>query len=69
MPPDDRHYTFNPLSNQDKELLLRHGYRPGELPPNEERELLADLRDEAAGDDDSDRLRGDVPADERDDIG
>jgi len=66
MPPEDRHYTYNSLSNEDKELLLRHGYRPGELPPQEERELILDLREQTAGDDDSDRLSGDIPADERD---
>lgn len=66
MPPDDQHYTFNPLSNEDKELLLRHGYRPGELLPEEERDLLRDLRAESDGDEDSDHLSGDVPADERD---
>ena len=65
MPPDDQHYTYNPLSNEDKELLLRHGYRPGELEPSEERELLADLR-ASADDPDADHLSGDVPADERD---
>jgi hypothetical protein len=50
MAADD--YTFNPLHNQDKELLLRHGYRPGELSPEDERELLADLRDQEGLDDD-----------------
>ncbi len=65
MPPDDQHYTYNPLSNEDKELLLRHGYRPGELPPEEERELVEDLREQNGGDDDGDRLSTDVPADER----
>jgi len=66
MPPDDQHYTYNPLSNDDKELLLRHGYRPGELPPEEERELLKDLRGENDGDEDADRLSTEIPADERD---
>jgi len=66
MPPEDQHYTFNPLSNEDKELLLRHGYRPGELLPEEERDLLHDLRAENGDDEDSDHLSGDVPADERD---
>jgi len=66
MPPDDRHYTYNTLGNEDKEMLLRYGYRPGELQPEEERELLADLRAQAADDEDGDRLSGNVPADERD---
>ncbi len=66
MSPDDQHYTYNPLSNEDKELLLRYGYRPGELPPEDERELLMDLRDQVADSTDDDRLSGDVPADERD---
>jgi len=51
---DDQHYTYNSLSNEDKALLLRHGYRPGELPPQEEHELVRDLRDQTDGDDDSD---------------
>ena len=63
---DDQRYTYNPLNNDDKELLLRHGYRPGELPPEEERELIADLRAQTDGDDDSDRLSTEVPADEFD---
>jgi hypothetical protein len=63
---NDQHYTFNPLTNEDKDLLLRHGYIPGELPDAEERELLADLRGEGADDTDADRLSTDVPADERD---
>ena len=66
MPPDDQHYTFNELSNEDKELLLRNGYKPGELPPQEERELIKDLRDQTDDDEDSTRLSSDVPGDERD---
>lgn len=66
MPADDQHYTYNPLSNEDKELLLTHGYRPGELEPDEARELLEDLRAQTGGDEDSDRRSGDIPADERD---
>jgi len=65
MPPEDTHYTHNPISNADKELLLRHGYRPGELGPDEERDLLADLQAQTDGDEDSDRLSTDIPADER----
>jgi len=64
MQPDD--YTYNTLSNEDKELLLRNGYKPGELPPEEERELIADLRDQRDDDDDSDRLSNEVPGDELD---
>ncbi len=69
MAPDNQHYTYNELSNSDKELLLRYGYRPGELPAEEERELLADLRAQSSGDDgdeDSDRASTDIPGDERD---
>jgi len=66
MPPDDEHYTYNVLSNEDKELLLRHGYVPNELTPEEARELLTDLRDETDGDTDSDRLSTEAPPDERD---
>lgn len=65
MPPDDSHYTFNPLTNEDKELLLRNGYRPGELDPRDERDILEDLRADSDDPDDT-RLRGSVPADERD---
>jgi hypothetical protein len=65
MSPDDSHYTYNELSNEDKELLLSNGYRPGELAPDEERELLQDLREEFSDvDDDSERI--DPIADERD---
>jgi len=66
MPPDDQHYTYNAMSNEDKELLLRHGYKPGELPPEDERDLIADLWAQTDGDEDSDRLSSDIPADERD---
>lgn len=66
MPPDDTHFTYNEFSNEDKELLLTHGYRPGELSPEEARVLLTDLRAETAGDPDSDRPSTSVPADERD---
>ncbi|HSX05650.1 MAG TPA: hypothetical protein VLF69_04235 [Candidatus Saccharimonadales bacterium] len=66
MPPEDRYYTYNSLTNSDKELLLSHGYRPGELQPDELKELLEDLRAQVGGDEDSDRLSIDVVADERD---
>jgi len=66
MPSADQHYTYNTLGNEDKELLLRYGYRPGELTPEETRDLLADLRAQIADDEDGDRLSGDIPADERD---
>ncbi|MEJ0073525.1 MAG: hypothetical protein WDN27_05640 [Candidatus Saccharibacteria bacterium] len=64
-PDDDGQYTYNEISNDDKELLLRNGYRPGELTPNEARDLLADLREDD-DDDDSGKLSNDVSADERD---
>jgi hypothetical protein len=63
---DDQHYTYNQLSNEDKDLLLRNGYRPGELPPEEERELITDLRNQLDDDDDSDRPSTAVSGDERD---
>lgn len=56
MPPDDQHFTYNPLSNEEKELLLANGYRPGELAPEDEQDLLRDLREETSDiDDDSER--------------
>ena len=66
MPSDDPHFTYNPLSNDDRDLLLRNGYKPGELPSDEEQELLRDLRNQADDDEDSDRLSSEVSADERD---
>jgi hypothetical protein len=63
---DDQRYTYNELSNDDKELLLSHGYRPGELSPDEARDLLADLREQEGGDEDSDRPSDAVTGDERD---
>lgn len=41
--PDDK-FTYNTLSNDDKDLLYSNGYKPGELPPEDERDLLNDLR-------------------------
>lgn len=66
MSSDDNPYTFNELTNEDKELLYSHGYRPAELSPEDERELIADLRAQTSGDMDSDRLSSDVPVDEQD---
>ncbi|MFA5003820.1 MAG: hypothetical protein WC498_00910 [Candidatus Saccharimonadales bacterium] len=65
MSPQDN-YTFNPLSNDDKELLLSHGYKPGELPHDDEQELIRDLRAQVGDDIDSDKLSQAVPAEERD---
>jgi polyhydroxyalkanoate synthesis regulator phasin len=68
MPPDEddnQGFTYNSLTNEDKELLFRHGYRPGELSPEEARELVADLRDQVE-DDEDDRLSDETSADERD---
>jgi len=64
--PDNQHYTYNELSNEDKELLLRYGYVPGELPREEELEILADLRNQNSSDEDSDRSSRDIPGDEAD---
>ena len=66
MQPGDQHYTYNSLNNDDKDLLLRNGYKPGELPPKDERELIADLRNQTDDDEDSDRLSNEVPGDELD---
>lgn len=64
--PNDPHYTYSSLSNDDKELLLRYGHRPGELEPEDEQELLAELREQNDGDIDSDRSSTDISGDERD---
>jgi hypothetical protein len=66
MPLDDQHYTYNTLSNEDKELLLRNGYVPGKLTPEDARDLIRDLRDQIDDDEEADYLSGDVSADERD---
>lgn len=66
MPKDETPYTFNESHNDDRELLLSHGYIPGELEPEDERQLIAELRDQIGDDEDSDRLSTDVPGDERD---
>lgn len=49
----DGHFTYNPLSNEDKELLLSHGYIPGEMDPEELHMVLRDLWAETEGDYDS----------------
>ena len=66
MPQDDNRYSYNELTNEDKLLLLSHGYKPGELEADEERELLRDLREQASDDEDSERLSSSVPGDELD---
>jgi hypothetical protein len=66
MASNDDHYTYNSLTNEDKDLLLRHGYVLSELEPDEARDLLSDLRAQTDGDEDSDRLSTEIPADERD---
>jgi polyhydroxyalkanoate synthesis regulator phasin len=63
---DDQRYTYNELSNEDKALLLGNGYKPGELSPEEARELIADLRNQSDNDEDSDHLSTSISADERD---
>jgi hypothetical protein len=67
MSADDRRYTYNEFSNEDKELLLSHGYVPSELQPDEARDLLQDLREETDTDGDSERV-SDI-GDERDGSG
>ena len=66
MSQNDTPYTYNELSNEDKALLLSHGYLPGELNDDEVRDIVEDLRAQVGGDADSDRLSSDVPADELD---
>jgi hypothetical protein len=65
MSADDQHFTFNELSNDDKELLLANGYKPGELEPEDEIEIIRDLR-EQQDDVDDDSERTGIIADERD---
>lgn len=50
MPPDDDirasdDYTYNELTNEEKEWVQRNGYRPGELSAREVREQMAQDRD------------------------
>lgn len=62
----DDAFTYNELSNEDKALLLSHGYKPGELEPEDERQLVQELRDQLGGDEDSDHLSNAVTDFERD---
>lgn len=64
MASDDGYFTYNQLSNDDKELLLSHGYRPHELRPDEAREILRDLRDDDSDTDRDSERAGDI-GDER----
>jgi hypothetical protein len=64
--PQDNMYTFNPLSNDDKDLLLANGYKPGELPPDEEQELLRDLREQSGDEEGIEPLSDVVMPDEAD---
>lgn len=50
MPPDDDirasdDYTYNELTNEEKEWVQRNGYRPGELDIKEVRRLMEEDRD------------------------
>jgi len=38
-------YTYNELTNEEKEWLSRNGYRPGELSNKEVRDQMAEDRD------------------------
>ncbi len=60
------HFSYNPLSNDDKDLLLSNGYKPGELPPEEEQELLQDLRDQTGDEEGIEPLSDVVMPDEYD---
>lgn len=59
-------FTHNPLSNDDKDLLLSNGYVPGELEPDEERDLLEDLRQQSGDDEGIEPLSDVVMPDEYD---
>ena len=59
-------FTHNPLSNDDKDLLLSNGYVPGELSTDEEYDLLIDLR-EQTGDDEGIEPLSDVVMPDEDD--
>jgi hypothetical protein len=63
---DDKSYTYNELSNEDRELLLENGYKPGELEPEDERQLIEDLRAQRSDDSDDDADNEGVIGDERD---
>ena len=59
-------FTFNPLSNDDRDLLLSNGYVPGELSPEDEADLLHDLRDQTGDEEGIEPLSDVVIADEDD---
>ena len=65
MPANDQ-FTHNPLSNDDKDLLLSNGYIPGELPAEDELELLKDLRDQSGDEEGIEPLSDVVMPDEDD---
>ena len=65
MPANDQ-LTHNPLSNDDKDLLLSNGYIPGELPAEDELELLKDLRDQSGDEEGIEPLSDVVMPDEDD---
>lgn len=62
----DDAFTFNELNNEDKALLLSHGYKPGELEPEDERQVVQELRDQIGGDEDSEHLSNAVTDFEKD---
>jgi|GEM_PF-934646 len=49
MPPDDdqriNDFTYNELTNEEKEWVRRNGYTPGELSPREVRRMMDEDRD------------------------
>lgn len=50
MPPDDDirasdDYTYNELTNEEKEWLRRNGYQPGELSVKDIRRMMDEDRD------------------------
>ena len=54
MSTDDQDYSYNELTNIEKEWVQRNGYRPGELTPQEIREQMeadsdTDANSEAVG--------------------
>lgn len=59
-------FTHNPLSNDDKDLLLSNGYLPGELQPEDEQDLLRDLRMQSGDDEGVEPLSDVIMPDEYD---
>lgn len=59
-------FTHNQLANDEKDLLLSNGYIPGELLPEDEMELIRDLKDQTGDDEGIEPLSNIVMPDEDD---